>query len=383
MARHGKKRGKISFSRGQIIFLAALLLTTIITVVLICEYASTANAMLSQQAAAKFRGENEQRFAQATAYFPVGEGTSLSGVYTFRNSIDEPLSEIGVEPTEGGSLWKDAYSATGEISIEGPKGTATAQTLAVGGDWFYFHPLTLRSGTYIYETDLMHDRVVLDETLAWQIFGGVDLAGEEVRIGGEKFIVAGVVSREDDAASQRAYPGGAGLFMHYDTYLAMNSSSSEETSATPAVEIECYELVCAEPLTGYTLSILTEGFGDAVTVQNTGRFSVSSILEVIGDLGDRSMLQTAIVYPYWENAARYTEDTLAVLLIAIILFALFPAGTLIYFIGREVRRGYVYVRDDWFPDFKDKTEDKLTAKARKRYLAREAKRESRGAHLKK
>ena len=225
MAGRRKKRGLRSLKRGQIIFLAVLVLLTAATGALIWAYHSTANAMLSQQEAARFRGASELRFSQVSAFFPVDGGTSQQAIYTFRNGIDAPLSEIGVEAPQGGSLWKDAYSATGQISIQGPKGNATAQTIAVGGDWFAFHPLTLRSGTYIYESDLMHDRVVLDETLAWQLFGGFDLAGQEVRIGGQRFIIAGVVAREEDSASQRSYPGGAGLFMHYDTFASLTATS--------------------------------------------------------------------------------------------------------------------------------------------------------------
>lgn len=386
MAARRKGRGLRGLRRGQIIFLAVLLLLTAATGALAGVYASKAGDMLSQQAAERFRGPSETRFVQVSAFFPVDKGTGREAIYNFRNSIDAPLSEIGVEAPQGGSLWTDAYCATGQIAVEGPKGSATAQTVAVGGDWFAFHPLTLRSGTYIYEDDLMHDRVVLDETLAWQLFGGVDLAGQEVRIGGQKFIVAGVVSREDDSASRRAYPGGAGMFMHYDVFSALTGGGSgggsgeEVPSATPEAEISCYELVCAEPLTGYTLSIVKEAFADAVAVQNTGRFSVSSELKVLGGFGERSMLQTAIVYPYWENAARLTEDILAALLVAIIAFGLFPALCLAWFVIYNLRRGWLRLRDDWFPGFKDRTEDKITAHGRRRLEEKQRRRERRGAH---
>lgn len=385
MAGRRKKRGLRSLKRGQIIFLAVLVLLTAATGALIWAYHSTANAMLSQQEAARFRGASELRFSQVSAFFPVDGGTSQQAIYTFRNGIDAPLSEIGVEAPQGGSLWKDAYSATGQISIQGPKGNATAQTIAVGGDWFAFHPLTLRSGTYIYESDLMHDRVVLDETLAWQLFGGFDLAGQEVRIGGQRFIIAGVVAREEDSASQRSYPGGAGLFMHYDTFASLTATSGggeEQPSAVPSAEISCYELVCAEPLTGYTSSIVTEAFSTATVVQNTGRFSVGRIFDVLSNFGERSMLREAIIYPYWENAAHYTEDVLSVLLVAIFLTGLFPAACAAWFVIFNLRRVWLHVRDDWFPGFKDRTEDKITARGRRRLEEKQRRRERRGAHEK-
>ena len=156
MAARIKGRGLRGLRRGQIIFLAVLLLLTAATGALAGVYASKAGDMLSQRAAERFRGPSETRFVQVSAFFPVDKGTGREAIYNFRNSIDAPLSEIGVEAPQGGSLWTDAYCATGQIAVEGPKGSATAQTVAVGGDWFAFHPLTLRSGTYIYEDDLMH-----------------------------------------------------------------------------------------------------------------------------------------------------------------------------------------------------------------------------------
>lgn len=74
----------------------------------------------------------------------------------------------------------------------------------MGGEWFSFHPLTLRSGSYINEDSLMHDQVLLDEKLAWQIFGSYELAGMTVTIGDKPFVVAGVVAIESDKASQKS-----------------------------------------------------------------------------------------------------------------------------------------------------------------------------------
>ena len=92
------------------------------------------------------------------------------------------------------------------------------------------------------------------------------------------------------------------------------------------------------------------------------------------------MLQTAIVYPYWENAARLTEDILAALLVAIIAFGLFPALCLAWFVIYNLRRGWLRLRDDWFPGFKDRTEDKITAHGRRRLEEKQRRRGRRGEH---
>ena len=75
------------------------------------------------------------------------------------------------------NVYTDAYCAFGKTSVTGDHGSSDASVVAVGGNYFLFHPLDLVSGTYFSESDVMHDRVVLDETLAWKLFGGSNLTG--------------------------------------------------------------------------------------------------------------------------------------------------------------------------------------------------------------
>ena len=84
-------------------------------------------------------------------------------------------------------------------------GHGEASAIAVGGNFFDFHPIRLLNGTYLAESDLMKDRVLLDEDLAWLLFGGTDLQGMPMEINGVPFVVGGVVQREQDFASRRAY----------------------------------------------------------------------------------------------------------------------------------------------------------------------------------
>lgn len=281
------------------------------------------NTLESQKAAERFRGDGETRFAQVSAFFPVGAGKSLSDIYTMRQRVESALLEASLEAPEGGTLWTDAYSGEASISVTGTRGSASVNTLGVGGAWFSFHPLRLRSGSYLNEDDLMYDKVVLDEELAWKLFGGVDLSGMEVTIAGKPYLVAGVVSRENDFASEKTYSGGAGMFMYYD---ALN--------AVAATDIENYELCCADPISGFALGILDSGFSGAVTLQNTGRFSMASTFGHISDFGNRAISSDGVAFPYWENAARYAEDYAALTLALFTLFGLFPLVCLAIYLFR-------------------------------------------------
>lgn len=306
-----RKPGKAD--KKRILFLSVLCALTLLSGVCFAAFFAIGNMLEAQKAAERFRGDSETRFAQVSVFFPKDGGKAFSDIYAFRKSVDAALTEASLKAPETGSLWIDAYSARSEVTVTGTRGSAKVQTLGVGGDWFVFHPLRLRSGSYIGESDLMHDKVVLDEALAWKLFGGVDLAGMQVTIGGNPYLVAGVISREDDFASEKAYGDEAGMFMYYDT---LNSLSETEISS--------YELCCADPVSGFALNVAETGFPDAVSVQNTGRFSFSSAFSRILSFGERSMSTSAVAFPYWENAARCAEDYTALMLAVALVFGLFP-----------------------------------------------------------
>lgn len=348
MRKAGNKR-KNKIIRLAVFSVLALLCSACLTVFFLI-----GNMLESQEAAERFQGENETRFAQISAFFPVGEGKVLSDIYSFRESLETSLTEASLEAPEGGSLWIDAYSAHADITIKGSKGSASVSALGIGGDWFAFHPLELGSGSYISEEDLMHDRVVLNEELAWKLFGGFDLAGMEVTIGDVPYIIAGVVTMEDDFASGKAYSGGAGLFMHYDMLNEISES-----------EISCYELVCADPVSGFALDIAQTGFSGAVTLQNSGRYSFSTVLDIILDFGERSMSAEAVALPYWENAARFAEDYAALMLVLAFAFGLYPAirvlRLIIELVVKFKRKISSEVRARW-----EKTSDRIRERQRLR-----------------
>ena len=344
-------------SRGKIALLIVCLALAAACCVLCFAYSARAGQLLTQQAAERYEGEGEQRYAQVSVFFPVGQEKSISDIYTFRSTINGKLLDVSLEAKDGAPpLWQDAYSGSGELTVEGNKGKATVAATGVGGDWFSFHQLTLRSGGYFDEDDLMHDRVVLDEKLAWQIFGSYNLAGMTVVINNKPFVVAGVVAIESATSTEKSYTATGQVFLHLDALQSLMGTGSGGVS--------CYELVCAEPISGFTLGVVTEGFEGAQTVQNSGHFSPLSILKVVRAYGTRSMQTAGVAYPYWENAARLTEDTLAALMICIILTALLPVGCLVWYIVRALRRGWLYLRWEAGPAFWERTSDRIREKQR-------------------
>ncbi|MCD8357997.1 MAG: ABC transporter permease [Oscillospiraceae bacterium] len=286
----------------------------------------------SQQAAVSFRGESGLAFAQVSAFFPAGTDISETEVYAFRDALEEKLTGESLEAPENGSLYMDAYSAAATVTVESEKAQASVTARGVGGDFFHFHPLRLRAGRYLLRDDLMHDTVLLDEELAWMLFGGVELEGMTIRVNDTPYRVAGVVAREDDFASTRALAArgsedGGLLFMAWD---ALN--------AAVGAPIDTYELVSANPIENFAYSALEEEFPDAVLQENSGRFGFLHILQVLGAFGTRAMQTAAVAYPDWENAARLVEDVMAAVLLLSLLCAVLPALLLLAAAVRLLRR---------------------------------------------
>ena len=361
------------------------------------------NLLRTQEAADRWRGQSEERFAQVSAFLPVNGMIDLDTIRSFRvtledefvqNSIFAPepdaqdpsadtsarlyadaysgstqLSVSGKSPgsvtvtavgaggnyfleaPEGGSLYTDAYSGRTSLSASGTSpGNLTVTAIGVEGDYFLFHPLQLLSGGYVSDEDYMADRVVLDAQTAFNLFGSSDVAGMEVTINGKTFPIAGVVKSEDDFATAAALDAGAeassdptgvqsaSKAMIYMSYAALNAMAE--------LPIDCYEIVLPDPVSGFAKKLMTEKFpvGEGVIVQNTGRFSLSGLISVIGKFGKRVMTTNGVIYPYWENAARMAESYAALLLILGTLFGLMPAVcltiVLVKLTVREIKRGY-------------------------------------------
>ena len=271
----------------------------------------------SQQANIAWAGQSGDRFAQLSLFFPPASTFDVDGVMSLRSSIEKALTAASID-SAGRTLYKDAWSAETDVSLMSLRGSpTTAKAIAVGGDFFLFHPLTLRHGSYLSPNDVMKDRVVIDEELAWRLFGAVHVAGFELMLNNRPFIVAGVISRETDFATSKAYSYGAGLFMSFDALLDMTEGSAK---------IETYEIVLPNPITGFAHSMFEKESPNpnALLIENSARFNLGNTFSRIGEFGERSMRTDPLQLPYWENAARYAEDWLALILIISLIFLTFP-----------------------------------------------------------
>lgn len=288
-------------------------------------------------AARRFQGAGEARYAQLACYLPVDDGKTEDDIRSFRQGLESKMTEQSLEAAEGGRLYLDAYYGITNFTVSSENsGGTSVKAVGVGGEFFYFHPLNLRSGSYIKEGDLMDDLVLLDEELAWKLFGGTNLTGLTVTINDVPFVVSGVVSRETDFATEKAYTGDGGLYMSFSAMSRLNENA----------DITAYEVVMPDPITGYAKGMLSDTFpiGTGDIVENSSRYSLLHLWDVIKDFGQRSMRLNGVIYPYWENAVRLTEDYAALLLVLTVLLALYPLLTALVLIIRDIRRAYRFAK---------------------------------------
>lgn len=304
----------------NIILLASCLLSLIVFCIILIWSGTVTGRLTDQQFADRW--SDEGGFAQNSFYFKLGSGISEDNMISLRRSIDSALVAESVDAKYDDRGWINAYSA--EKAVTATRGVATCQATAtgIGGDFFLFHQMRLINGSYISESDLMHDLIVLDDLAAWFLFGSNDCIGMDVQIGGRTFIVAGVVERDESSDIKLAYGDTARIYMSFEML--------------GADEISCYETLLPNPIPDFAQKTVINALGISestyVVTQNTGRFSIPRIYEVIKLAPQNAMRTTPIAYPYWENAARVAENHVSRAYAAMLILLLYPAVVLVVFV---------------------------------------------------
>jgi len=287
------------------------------------------NTLDAQKFAEKW-SSNTEPSGQVSVFLAGSTGLSAGEVDSVISRYEAALSEAEIPLSQ----WTCCYSAEGTLSVNALGQSIEAKAMGVGGDFFLFHDFSRLSGSFFSGNDLTQDRVVIDETLAWKLFGASDVSGLEITIGGQMYVIAGVVQAEDDFASSAAYGSAPVIYLPFEA-LAMHS---------PDTKITCLEVVMPNPVDDFALvttnaivtSLISEKDNVSI-VYNTTRYSLSSLVGLISDFGVRSMRQADIKYPYWENAARIIEDYVLLLTMIVFVLLIFPVISLMVLIAKLCR----------------------------------------------
>lgn len=274
--------------------------------------------------------------SQISCFFSQTNTMTEDRLIEYGHQLDDELVQASIvneSENETARLWACAYSEPGAVTVSTERASVSVDVLGVGGDFFLFHPQKLLYGSYFSGNDINQDYVLLDEEIAWQLYGASDIAGQIVIVDNRPHVVSGVFQRPEGKLEK-----AAGL----DSPLMFLSVKSLETSQC-GLGINHFEIVMPNPIKGFAMEKISQGFDgndqNTMIVENTGRFSVLSSLKVLQQFATRSMNGKAIVYPYWENIARGYEDIIALVTLFMLLFALVPIVSLIlWLIGKWKRK---------------------------------------------
>ncbi|MGN0377794.1 MAG: ABC transporter permease [Suilimivivens sp.] len=312
---------------------------------------------LSDQQAAK-RWNEDGGCAQVSTFFVKEAAVDDFVIRNFENQLEKALTEAAVvSENENARLYIDAYSSQGRITVVSERSSLDANAVGVGGDFFFFHPLQLVNGRYFSGDELMKDFIILDEEAAWQLFGSNDIEGMSVMIGGIPHFVAGVVKRESGRFAESAGLQSTVIYVSNETLADYGTSEG----------ISCYEVVAPNPVGGFVYRTVKEKFGlkenEMMVVENSSRYSLHSIIPVVLDFGTRSMQNSALHLPYWENIARGYEDVRGVVLLFQFIFLLIPSGILLIILIIKWKNRKYKVRDMWMclMDKKERVMEKVRA----------------------
>lgn len=254
--------------------------------------------------------DSKEEYTQMAVYLPIGQMPERMLYDGMLYQIQEKLTEESIEPENKKSrMLVGAFSGYGSITMKTELATATVDTIGVGGDFFYFHPLDMIDGSYLNDEYLMKDYVILDRATAWKLFGATNVTGMTVMIGEVPFIVAGVYEPTDILLSEEAGLDESIVFMFYESLETHGSSSG----------IQWLDFILPNPVKGFGERILKENsmiaLEDAVVIENSTRFDAIPLYKMIPDYLERIMSKSGIVYPYWENIARGYENILVAFLL--------------------------------------------------------------------
>lgn len=269
--------------------------SAVVCVIAAALWALAGRGLSSQTAAARW--QRELPFSQVSVFLSTDAALGLNDVLALRARTDETLASADL----AGPAWTDAWSAEGACTAAAGENSRPARAICTGGDFFTFHPLAMAAGWYYADEDVSDTLVVLDEPLAWQLFGSADVTGMTVELDGWPCTVAGVAQAPRQADEDAAYGDEGTVYLSY-------SLACRLWGDTP---ITCYEALLPEAVGGFALQTVTGAVtapeSERVIVQNTGRFALGRSLAGLGQLPARAQRTGRVFFPFWENAARAAE----------------------------------------------------------------------------
>lgn len=260
-------------------------------------------------------------YAVISLYTEESAALSADQVESWAHSIDSALLQSSIAPSsENARSWAYTYAAEKTMSVSGPAGSGTAEVIAAGGDFFVFHPLDFIYGSAFLNDTSNPNGVVIDDMLAWKIFGAVNIVGMEMTIDENIYTVVGVTTRESEHGIYNyTYGDRPRMYMSYAGYTKLQSSDGS------TADITLFETVLPNEVKSFAKNIfdgvVTANEETMTEIESTDRFSLINRYNNMKILKYSWIRENKIEYPYWENEERVADYRCAILMIFEVAFA--------------------------------------------------------------
>ncbi|MCR4763224.1 MAG: ABC transporter permease [Lachnospiraceae bacterium] len=263
-------------------------------------------ARLYDQRAVYTWSENGENASQISVFYPYDNQADYDRIRELEYNIRRKTEELAEkEEQKDAADFVTCMSAEGSVELlrEDSRQSVKAHAIATHGDFFRFHPVKLLSGNLYSQDALMPDQILIDENLAWQLFGSFEIAGRGVMIGGVRHTIAGVFSvpKRGMIEKQAGIPDNL-CFLSLESFCQYLDPKAKKLTG-----IGTWEIVMPNPVKNFAVNLIREQVkADRETiwvVENSARFEPPALRKNMRDLFARGMQSKPVIYPWWENIA--------------------------------------------------------------------------------
>ncbi len=231
--------------RKKIIISASSLIAVfgIIALVLYLVILSIPKELVEYGASDKWGADSHAHLA---AYMTTGDGFDAYALMKLKSELTSAYTTDSIESD------KVIYSASCEtaISISAVNTDRSAGCTATVylEDFFKFHSIPLKEGTYPTDSDTFTNAVLIDENAAWKLFGtGSGVVGMEVLIGDRYYTVSGITEPLKGVYTD-VYGDKPRVYLRADSSYMWTGRTSFTT----------LDVMLPDPITNYAVNILSE-----------------------------------------------------------------------------------------------------------------------------
>lgn len=244
------------------------------------------------------------------------------------------------ETADTAKLWTDAYSSEAKGSITAVIGEIMSETpveasiTGVSGNYGFFHPMEILSGSFLSEEVIDSQSIVINEQLAWNLFKSYNVTGLKIIIGSRAYFIVGVVRESASKTDLLAGSNKARAYIYFEelanliqnggpksNYLYEGYDDFEGGETDPITQddlaIMCYEAVLPDQISGIAendLKSSVSSYNDSVKnfliISNTGRFDLLRLADGVFPVGQNMAVKSKFSYPTWEVSAQIAENLL-------------------------------------------------------------------------